>query len=173
MESTRSSLSDTAAGLSVRLLGQLAIARDGEPVRLPSSRKLRALLAYLALAPHPVGRGRLCELLWDVPNDPRGELRWCLSKLRGALNEPGRNRVETDGDTVALRLAGTRVDALEAASAVAEGIDTLGLVQLRALSELFGGDFLDGLELDRSPVFANWLTAQRRRFASCHVAVLE
>lgn len=173
VESTRSSLSDTAAGLSVRLLGQLAIARDGEPVRLPSSRKLRALLAYLALAPHPVGRGRLCELLWDVPNDPRGELRWCLSKLRGALNEPGRNRVETDGDTVALRLAGTRVDALEAASAVAEGIDTLGLVQLRALSELFGGDFLDGLELDRSPVFANWLTAQRRRFASCHVAVLE
>ncbi|RRH95584.1 transcriptional regulator [Mesorhizobium tamadayense] len=173
VESTRSSLSDAAAGLSVRLLGQLTIARDGEPVKLPSSRKLRALLAYLVLAPHPVSRSRLCELLWDVPNDPRGELRWCLSKLRGALNEPGLNRIETEGDTVALRLADKSVDAVEAAAAVAEGIETLSLERLRALAQLFAGDFLDGLELDRSPHFTSWLTAQRRRFSSCHVAVLE
>ncbi|AZO28312.1 BTAD domain-containing putative transcriptional regulator [Mesorhizobium sp. M1B.F.Ca.ET.045.04.1.1] len=173
VESTRSSLNETAAGLSVRLLGQLAIARDGEPVKLPSSRKLRALLAYLALAPHPVSRSRLCELLWDVPNDPRGELRWCLSKLRGALNEPGLHRVETEGDTVALRLADINVDAVAAAAAVAEGIETLSLGRLRALAQLFAGDFLDGLELDRSPHFTSWLTAQRRRFSSCHVAVLE
>ncbi|MDX8514245.1 BTAD domain-containing putative transcriptional regulator [Mesorhizobium captivum] len=173
VESTRSSLNETAAGLSVRLLGQLAIARDGEPVKLPSSRKLRALLAYLALAPHPVSRSRLCELLWDVPNDPRGELRWCLSKLRGALDEPGLHRIETEGDTVALRLADINVDAVDAAAAVAEGIETLSLGRLRALAQLFAGDFLDGLELDRSPHFTSWLTAQRRRFSSCHVAVLE
>ncbi|RWG59837.1 MAG: transcriptional regulator [Mesorhizobium sp.] len=173
VESSRSSPNDTAAGLSLRLLGQLTIARGGEPVKLPSSRKLRALLAYLALAPHPVSRSRLCELLWDVPNDPRGELRWCLSKLRGALNQPGRQRVETEGDTVALRLADTNVDAVEAAAAVAEGIETLSLGRLRALAQLFAGDFLDGLELDRSPHFTSWLTAQRRRFSSCHVAVLE
>ncbi|WP_431523457.1 transcriptional regulator [Mesorhizobium captivum] len=172
VESTRSSLNDTA-GLSVRLLGQLAVARDGEPVKLPSSRKLRALLAYLALAPHPVSRSRLCELLWDVPNDPRGELRWCLSKLRGALDEPGLHRIETEGDTVALRLADINVDAVDAAAAVAEGIETLSLGRLRALAQLFAGDFLDGLELDRSPHFTSWLTAQRRRFSSCHVAVLE
>ncbi|RUZ52195.1 transcriptional regulator, partial [Mesorhizobium sp. M7A.F.Ca.US.003.02.2.1] len=86
--------------LSVRLLGPLMISRDGAPVALPASRKLRALLAYLALAPHPVSRSRLCELLWDVPNDPRGELRWCLSKLRGALDMPARRRVSTQGDTV-------------------------------------------------------------------------
>ncbi|RTM04133.1 MAG: transcriptional regulator [Hyphomicrobiales bacterium] len=160
-------------GLSVRLLGQLTIARDGVPVTLPSSRKLRALLAYLALAPHPVSRSRLCELLWDVPNDPRGELRWCLSKLRAALDEPGLHRIETEGDTVALRLGGTSVDAVEAAAAVAEGIETLGLDRLRALAELFAGDFLDSLELDRSPHFGSWLTAQRRRFGACHVAILE
>ncbi|PBB86332.1 transcriptional regulator [Mesorhizobium sp. WSM3876] len=166
-------MNDTVAGLSVRLLGQLAIARGGAPVTLPSSRKLRALLAYLALAPHPVSRSRLCELLWDVPNDPRGELRWCLSKLRGALDEPGRHRIETEGDTVALRLVDLHVDALEAAAAATEGIDTLSLERLRALEQLFAGDFLDGLELDRSPHFTSWLTAQRRRFSSCHVAVLE
>ncbi|OHV69833.1 transcriptional regulator [Mesorhizobium sp. LCM 4577] len=172
MESTRSRLNDRV-GLSVRLLGQLTIARDGVPVTLPSSRKLRALLAYLALAPHPVSRSRLCELLWDVPNDPRGELRWCLSKLRAALDEPALRRIETEGDTVALRLGGANVDAVEAAAAVAEGIETLGLDRLRTLAQLFAGDFLDGLELDRSPHFGSWLTAQRRRFGACHVAVLE
>ncbi|CDX54532.1 Adenylate cyclase [Mesorhizobium plurifarium] len=172
VESTPSRLNDRV-GLSVRLLGQLTIARDGVPVTLPSSRKLRALLAYLALAPHPVSRSRLCELLWDVPNDPRGELRWCLSKLRAALDEPALRRIETEGDTVALRLGGANVDAVEAAAAVAEGIETLGLDRLRTLAQLFAGDFLDGLELDRSPHFGSWLTAQRRRFSACQVAVLE
>ena len=173
VESVRSGLSGEPAGLSMCLLGSLTIARDGVQVALASSRKLRALLAYLALAPQPVSRSRLCELLWDVPNDPRGELRWCLSKLRAALDEPDLRRVQTVGDTVALSLAGMRVDAVEAAAAVAEGVETLGLDRLRSLSELFAGDLLDGLELDRSPVFTNWLTAQRRRFTSCHVAVLE
>jgi len=172
VESTRSR-PNGPVGLSVRLLGKLTIARDGVPVTLPSSRKLRALLAYLALAPHPVSRSRLCELLWDVPNDPRGELRWCLSKLRAVLDEPGLHRIETEGDTVALRLGDASVDAVEAAAAVAEGIETLGLDRLRALAQLFAGDFLDGLELDRSPHFGSWLTAQRRRFSACHVAVLE
>ena len=71
------------SGIRVRMLGPLTISRDGIALQLPASRKVRALFAYLAMAPHPVGRSRLCELLWDVPNDPRGELRWCLSKLRG------------------------------------------------------------------------------------------
>ena len=105
---------------------------------------MRALLAYLALAPHPVGRSRLCDLLWDVPNDPRGELRWCLSKLRGVLDEPGRRRVSTQGDTVALDLGDCFVDALEVAAAIAQGIDTLDVERLRALSGLFAGDFLEG-----------------------------
>ena len=74
----------------VRLLGPMAISRAGAAVALPPSRKLRALIAYLALAPHPVMRAHLCELLWDIPNDPRGELRWCLSKARALLDDPGR-----------------------------------------------------------------------------------
>ncbi|TIV55496.1 MAG: transcriptional regulator, partial [Mesorhizobium sp.] len=173
VESVWSAQRSKAARLSIRLLGPLAIARGDVPVALPSSRKLRALLSYLALAPRPVSRSRLCELLWDVPNDPRGELRWCLSKLRAALDEPGLRRVETEGDTVALRLGDMSVDAVVAATAVAEGIETLGLDRLRALAQLFAGDFLDGLEVDRSPLFGSWLTAQRRRFSACHVAVLE
>ncbi|TIN86141.1 MAG: transcriptional regulator, partial [Mesorhizobium sp.] len=158
--------------LSVRLLGPLAISRNDVPVTLPSSRKLRALLAYLALAPHPVSRSRLCELLWDVPNDPRGELRWCLSKLRGALDAPGRHRVVTQGDTVALDLSDCLVDALEVSKAASQGLGSLDVDRLRALAKLFAGDFLDGLELERSPHFNSWLIAQRRRFSACHAAVL-
>ncbi|PAP93636.1 transcriptional regulator [Mesorhizobium wenxiniae] len=159
--------------MSVRLLGPLTVIRDGATVPLPASRKLRALFAYLALAPHAVGRSRLCELLWDVPNDPRGELRWCLSKLRGILDEPDRRRIETPGDTIALDLKGVSVDAIDIASAAAGGIETLDLQRLQALSGLFVGDFLDGLEIDRNPHFNGWLIAQRRRFRSWHAAILE
>lgn len=173
VESARSSLGGEMAGLSVRLLGPLTIARNGIIIQLPKSRKLRALLAYLALAPHPVGRSRLCELLWDVPNDPRGELRWCLSKLRGILDEPHHRRVETPGDTIALDLKGASVDAIDIASAAAKGVETLGLERLQALSGMFAGDFLDGLEIDRSPHFDGWLIAQRRRFSAWHAAILE
>ncbi|WP_245319592.1 transcriptional regulator [Mesorhizobium temperatum] len=173
VESARSSLDGATAGLSVRLLGPLTVIRDGATVQLPASRKLRALFAYLALAPHAVGRSRLCELLWDVPNDPRGELRWCLSKLRGVLDEPDHRRIETSGDTIALHLKGVSVDAIDIASAAAGGIETLDLERLKALSGLLVGDFLDGLEIDRSPHFNSWLVAQRRRFSSWHAAILE
>ena len=40
-----------AAGCALRLLGPLALSRDGVPLALPQSRKVRALIAYLALAP--------------------------------------------------------------------------------------------------------------------------
>lgn len=173
VESAPSRLDGDGPRLTVRLLGPLEILRDGVPVALPASRKLRALLAYLALAPHAVGRSRLCELLWDVPNDPRGELRWCLSKLRGALDTPDRRRVTTQGDTVALDLEGCLVDALEISHAAAQGIATFDVERLLALAKLFAGDLLEGLELVRSPLFDGWLVAQRRRFQTCHAAILE
>lgn len=155
------------------MLGSLAAWRDGAALALPRSRKARALLAYLALAPQAVTRSRLCELLWDAPNDPRGELRWCLSKVRSLVDERGRRRVHTRDDTIWLDLADCHVDALEITRATEEGLATLALERGRALSALFAGDFLEGLEIDRSPAFGGWLTAQRRRFRGCHAALLE
>src|SRR5690606_13541142 len=102
-------------GLALRLLGPLSGSRAGVPLALPRSRKVRALLAYLALAGRASTRSHLCELLWDLPSDPRGELRWCLSKLRGVLDAPGRARVIAEDDSVALDLADCSVDALELA----------------------------------------------------------
>jgi TolB-like protein/DNA-binding SARP family transcriptional activator len=151
----------------------MTVSRGGVPLALPSSRKVRALLAYLALAPRAVTRSQLCELLWEVPNDPRGELRWCLSKVRSILDGPGRQRVQTRGDTIELDLADCFVDAIEVARVIERGIESLPPERLRNLCELFAGDFLDGLEIDRSPQFHGWLIAQRRRFRGCHAALLE
>jgi len=107
--------------LTLRLLGPLQVSRGGDAVKLPASRKVRALLAYLALASRPVARTQVCELLWDIPNDPRGELRWCLSKIRGLLDQD-RKRVIADGASVRLDLTDCVVDTLEVTRAPEHGI---------------------------------------------------
>ncbi|HET6376219.1 MAG TPA: transcriptional regulator, partial [Methylocella sp.] len=163
METHRPGGNEGAAALDVRLLGPLTIRRGGVALPLPASRKARALIAYLSLAPHPSARSKLCELLWDVPDDPRSELRWCLSKIRRLVDSPGRRRVKTLADTVWLDLSDCFVDAAEIIRAVQGGIETLSAEQMHTLSALFAGDFLEGLETGRSPAFEGWLVAQRRR----------
>jgi DNA-binding SARP family transcriptional activator/TolB-like protein len=159
--------------LHLRMLGPMAIERAGIPVKLPASRKVRAVIAYLALAPHAVARSHLCELLWDVPDDPRGELRWCLSKIRRLFDGPDRPRVESAGDGVSLDLSDCVVDASEVGRALEAGIEPLSVERLQALSALFGGEFLEGLDIDRNPEFGGWLTAQRRRFRAGQATILE
>jgi DNA-binding SARP family transcriptional activator len=77
--------SATGDGLEIRILGHLEVLRDGRQQALPASRKVRGLLAYLALAVHSRRREELCDLLWEDVSDPRGELRWCLARLRAVL----------------------------------------------------------------------------------------
>jgi DNA-binding SARP family transcriptional activator len=169
-----SATSIAASSLAIHLLGPLEVRRAGEPLALPRSRKVRALLAYLVLASRTVTRSHLCELLWDLPSDPRGELRWCLSKLRPLLDEEGRPRVVASGDTVAIDLAGCDVDALHVQQALQRGLAGLDAAGLAALAQRFGRrDLLEGLDLPRSPAFTGWLLAERRRLRAAHAAVLE
>jgi DNA-binding SARP family transcriptional activator len=162
-----------APGLIIRVLGPASVARGGAPVQLPSSRKVRALLAYLALAAAPISRPRLCSLLWDVPNDPRGELRWCLSKLRSFLDDEGRRRVVTSGENlVAVDLSDCAVDVVEIERLLKAGVSGVAQEKLAEACALFGGDLLDGLQIDGNPEFTGWLSAQRHRFRAMQVAVL-
>jgi DNA-binding SARP family transcriptional activator len=154
-------------------LGSLSLWRDGAPVALPASRKTRALLIYLALAPAPTNRTRLCDLLWDAPNDPRAELRWCLSKLRALLDDEDRKRIATTGATIALDLVSANLDANEVLRVVQGDLTTAPLDALRATEALFAGPLADGLEIDGSPEFTHWLDAQRRRFHDAHVRLLD
>ena len=148
---SRSRVERDGAPLEIHMLGPLQVSRGGRPLALPASRKVRALLAYVALAQKPVARGPLCELLWDVPNDPRGELRWCLSKIRGLLDDGAYRRVLTRGDTVQLDLSQCLVDVLEVLRATEAGIETLPPERLGALAALFKGEFLESLAIDGSP----------------------
>ena len=173
MESNRPTETGGLPSIQLQLFGPLRLRRDGVALALPASRKVRALLAYLAIAPRPVSRSHLCELLWDVPNDPRGELRWCLSRIRSLIEEGGPQHVRTSGDTVWLDLADCFVDALEISRAAAARIESLGTDRQRSLEVLFAGDFLEGLEIDRAPLFSGWLVARRRRFRALHTALLE
>ncbi len=173
VESAESEQIHRGAPIEVRMLGRLTIIRDGQELALPASRKVRGLLAYLLLAPSAVMRGQLCELLWDVPDDPRGELRWCLSKIRSLVDEPGRRRVETKADAVSLDVADCAVDAIEVMRVAQPGIKAIAPDMLRSSADLFRGDFLEGMEIERSPTFSGWLAAQRRRFRGLHAAILE
>nr|WP_314355831.1 transcriptional regulator [uncultured Achromobacter sp.] len=162
-----------SGAIHIQLLGPMAIRRAGTALPLPPSRKLRALVAYLALATHPVSRAYLCELLWDLPNDPRGELRWCLSKARPLLDDADQRRVQAAQDSVTLDLHDCHVDVVDIEEAMRQGIGNVGVEPLRAMAALFVGEFLEGLHIRSCPMFDSWLVAQRRRFRACQAAVLE
>ena len=161
-----------SAGFCMRLLGPLAATRQGLEVAMPASRKVRALLGYLALAPRPVLREHLCELLWDVANDPRSELRWCLTKLRSVIDDAKRRRLISDGQWVSLDAADVDIDAIMLSRAIEEALTHGSLADLKSLAGMIQGDFLEGLAVDRSPMFDNWLRGQRHRFANWHSRAL-
>jgi DNA-binding SARP family transcriptional activator/TolB-like protein len=158
--------------LEIRVLGPISVRRDGVALALPPSRKVRALLAYLVLTPHAVRRESLCELLWDVPNDPRAELRWCLSRLRSFLDDTECNRVQTEGDAIRIDVATCFVDGVLVLEALPH-LHAIAAEELRALEALFVGDVLEGIDVPDSPAFASWLTGQRRRFRNAHISLLE
>jgi len=173
VETSRAAALHALPTLDVRLLGPMRISRGEYDLALPASRKVRALLAYLALTPEGVGRSYLCDLLWDAAaSDPRGELRWCLSKIRALVDEPQRKRLLRRGDQVRLDLSGCRVDALELMRATGQEPQQTEAA-LKDLAGRIDGDLLDGHELDRCPRFDTWLAAQRRHLRDCHVRLLE
>ncbi len=173
VESAAGAAQAHARALRLRLLGPMEVLRDGRPLALPPSRKVRALVALLAAQPRGIARSRLCELLWDLPNDPRGELRWCLSKARALLDHAQHTRVLSDADTVRLDLDDGDVDVREVDRALRAGVDSLDAGALRRLASHFAGDFLQGLEIARAPAFSAWLVAQRRHYRAAHAVVLE
>src|SRR5205085_9863136 len=121
--------------LEISLLGELRVQRDGNPVPLPASRKSRALLAYLAATARPHLRERLCELLWEGPDDPRGALRWSLAKLR-PLVAP---HLVAARDRIEFRDSGATVDVRCIASPSNSTNE-----QLEACASLYRGEFLEG-----------------------------
>ncbi|MCL6739864.1 alpha/beta fold hydrolase [Sphingomonas sp. RB56-2] len=142
--------------MQLRLLGPMAVVADGKAIPLPASRKTRALLAYLAAEAKPVRRERLTHLFWQMPDDPRGALRWSLSKLRGLLGDA----IVADRETAALDPAGLSIDYIALKEAAAN-LAATSTEQLQQIGATASGLFLCDLDLPNCDDFNAW------RIATC------
>ena len=145
-----------SAAFEIRVLGDFTVRCDGEPAPLPQSRKTRALLAYLVVQERPQRRERLCEMFWDVPDDPRGALRWSLSKLRQILNADGETRLEADRNAVQLKRGSLRLDYDLVRGLSPDAIASLPTERLETIAAAFAGPFLSDLYLPRCQEFEAW-----------------
>jgi DNA-binding SARP family transcriptional activator/tetratricopeptide (TPR) repeat protein len=158
--------------LSIRLLGHLEIVRNGSPVPLPPSKKTRALLAYLVATPGRHSRARLCELLWEGPDDPRAALRWSLTKIRSLLDEEHVTRLVTDHEGVSFDSSDADVDLIALRAGVRAGVTGTSTEVLRESADVFRGEFLDGLDLPDCYRYHEWWTAERESIRAVRVAIL-
>lgn len=152
--------------VELRVLGELEVVRDGTPVKMPQSKKTKALLAYLALTGRPHRRDRLCEVFWDLADDPRGGLRWSLSKLRPLLDDPGSPRIIADRETVAV------TDVALDLSPLSDGGD-LALPEQAAALDACRGELLEGLDLPNLLDYQAWLVAEREDARSKRIRLLD
>ena len=162
----------SVAALQVQVLGPLSVQRDGEPVRLPQSKKTRGLLAYLAITGRSHRRDRLCSLLWDVADDPRGALRWSLSKIRPVVDTEAQRRLIADRENVELDLDETSLDWRWVRKALDSGLESLSTERLKELESIFEGELLEGLDLIDFDEFTAWCAAEREHARNMHTTLL-
>ena len=93
-------------------------------------------------------------MLWDIPDDPRGALRWSLSKLRTALGDH-RDILLTTRDTVALDKTKVVCDWDDLSTSITD-LGNLTTEELVKLNTEIPGDFLEGLTLSKCPAFDSW-----------------
>jgi DNA-binding SARP family transcriptional activator len=158
--------------LELRFLGDLEVVRDGDRVALPPSKRTRALLAYLALNRRSFRREHLCELLWEVPDDPRGSLRWSLSKLRRLVDDRERCRLVADRLSIELETSDVEVDVLSLQGLTDDALAHGPLESLEAAAARHGGEPLAGLDLPNFHDYSTWLTAQRDLATRAQVRLL-
>ena len=156
--------------LDVRVLGELEVIREGAPVTLPRSRKTRALLAYLALTRRPHRRERLCEIFWDVPDDPRGALRWSLSKIRPFVDDPGCSRLIADRQTVELLTEALDLDFFDVQACA--GAEAPATGELARAASSFRGPLLADLDLPLNTEFHTWLLGLREDARKLQLQIL-
>ena len=135
--------------------------RNGIEQRLPASRKARALLGFLAASARPCRRERLCELFWDLPDDPRASLRWALSKLRQVVDTDDTKMIAADRERARLRTELLEVDFVTIRKRLFDEPDFIPPPELRNMAETLSHPFLAGLDNAGRDEFRAWLAAER------------
>ncbi|TIN21365.1 MAG: hypothetical protein E5Y59_02150, partial [Mesorhizobium sp.] len=117
-------------------------------------------------------RERLCDLFWDGPDDPRAELRWSLSKIRALLGDGSRARLVADRERVGIELGDALVDHAVVRSLAASSVAAATTEVLTETVALFGGEFLDGLDLPLCYRYQEWCIAEREAMSQLRFRVL-
>jgi DNA-binding SARP family transcriptional activator len=154
--------------LGLRFLGAFAAFGATPRANIPiTSRKTRALLAYLAMrADEAIDREQLADLLWEVreQRDIRHNLRQSLVDLR-RLMEPFPGLVVVERDTVTLNSAFCHTDAVEFARMIDTG-------ELDLAAALYTGEFLKNFNV-RTETFGDWVRGERARLSGLAEHVFE
>jgi pimeloyl-ACP methyl ester carboxylesterase/DNA-binding SARP family transcriptional activator len=159
--------------LQISVLGSLAVTLNGAAMPLPPSKKTRALLAYLAVTARPHSRDRLSALLWPVPDDPRGALRWSLTRVRPLVDEPHCRRIVADRENVGFVSNGVTVDILSLRNLARNGTDMMSTDTLREAVQALEVDFLAGVDLPDCHEFQSWCIGEREETRRLRVRLLQ
>ena len=162
--------------LEITTLGGLQILVGGEPVTGFYSRKVEALLVYLACTGRPQSRDVLADLLWDDVTQSRamGNLRVVLHNLREKLGP----YVEITRTTVALNLGddpstgsgqGVWFDVAE----LEDGLASPAAEQVADALSLYQGDFLAGFYVRDCPRFEEWQLVEQERIRGAVMGALD
>lgn len=139
------------SSLELRTLGSLEILLGGQPLTSFKTRKVQALLIYLAChAGQSFSREHLQSLLWSEspPKQAAASLRQALVNLRGLLPE-GMLRAELG--SIAFR---------------GESAYTLDVTDVAARPELYRGPFLQGFDIADAQGWEEWLFTAREQIQS-------
>jgi DNA-binding SARP family transcriptional activator/predicted ATPase len=158
-----------SAKIRILLLGPTQLIRDDKR-RRPHSVKTIALLAYLVCQPEVVHtRELLATLLWGNVPDPnaRHSLRQALYSLRRMLGELAETCLDVDTHTVTFH---AMPDLFADFLAFDELIDAGDFMEAVAL---YRGELLEGIAIDESPAFEEWLFLARDRTAQRMIAATQ
>ena len=168
--------------LHLALLGPPEVRHDGQPITF-RTRKVLALLIYLAVEGHLHSREKLTALFWPESEESQGRmlLRRTLLLLRQSLHEdsepPGSAHLLVERDALGCNFSsGIQLDLQAVQKAVQASREQLPpslrdtpqsdanpmVAQLQAAVALYRGNFLDGFYLDDAPDFDDWVRLQRQ-----------
>lgn len=150
------------AVLHLELLGDFRLRTETGSLITISARKSQAMLAYLAVKPSQlVSRDKMAGLLWSstAPEQARQSLRQTLSTLRRELAAVSSQKILVEeGDFLSLDANAVHCDVVEFEALVATGTPEA----LDPATRLYGGDFLEGFQIDEEK-FDQWVLAERDR----------
>lgn len=145
--------------LKIYLLGHLQFkSSDDEIVKPKLRRKTRAILSYLCIEDKSHTRQFLWELFCSDSDDPAGNLRWHLSRIRRILHE---DILLTPDQSIQINHQQVWLDTYEFEQLSAQNSQRLNIEQLENLLALYRGELLTDIALESAIDYEFWLLAKR------------